>query len=74
MLTNSALGRAVGLNTPPVMFADGSLGPGGPYDGIITINSLQPVQFTRPVSAGNFDGQMFTEHEIDEVLGVGISP
>ena len=28
MLTNSALGRAVGLNTPPVMFADGSLGVG----------------------------------------------
>jgi len=71
MLTNSALGRAVGLNTPPAMFADGSLGIGGPYDGIITINSLKPVQFTRPVSPGNFDGQMFTEHEIDEVLGSG---
>ena len=71
MLTNSANGRAVGLNTPPVMFADGSLGNGGPYDGIITINSLKPVQFTRPVSPGNFDGQMFTEHEIDEVLGSG---
>jgi len=71
MLTNSALGRAVGLNTPPVMFADGSLGHGGPYDGIITINSVKPVRFTRPVSPGNFDGQMFTEHEIDEVLGSG---
>ena len=71
MLTNSALGRAVGLNTPPVMFADGSLGTGGPYDGIITINTLYPVQFTRPVSAGNLDGEMFTEHEIDEVLGTG---
>ena len=31
----SAVGRAVGLDTPPVMFADGSLGDGGPYDGII---------------------------------------
>lgn len=71
MLTVSALGRAVGLNTPPVMFADGSLGVGGPYDGIITINTAYPVQFTRPVSAGNLDGQMFTEHEIDEVLGLG---
>src|SRR6476620_10006534 len=71
MLTNSALGRAVGLNTPPVMFADGSLGAGGPYDGIITINSAYPVQFTRPVSAGNFDAEMFTEHEIDEVMGSG---
>ena len=71
ILTNSALGRAVGLNTPPVMFADGSLGAGGPYDGIITINSAYPVQFTRPVSAGNFDAEMFTEHEIDEVMGSG---
>jgi hypothetical protein len=71
ILTNSALGRAVGLNTPPVMFADGSLGAGGPYDGIVTINTLYPVQFTRPVSASNFDGQMFTEHEIDEVMGSG---
>ena len=53
------------------MFADGSLGVGGPYDGIITINSFKPVQFTRPVAAGNFDGLMFTEHEIDEVLGLG---
>ena len=74
IMLRSAVGRAVGLDTPPVMFADGSLGVGRPYDGIITINSLQPVQFTRPVSAGNFDGQMFTEHEIDEVLGLGISP
>jgi hypothetical protein len=72
--TNSALGRAVGLNTPPVMFADASVGVGGPYDGIITINSLKPVQFTRPVAAGNFDGQMFVEHEIDEVLGMGCNP
>jgi len=71
MLTVSALGRAIGLNTPPVMFADSSLGVGGPYDGIITINTDYPVQFTRPVSAGNLDGQMFTEHEIDEVLGLG---
>ena len=70
ILCHSANGRAVGLNTPSVMFADGSLGNGGPYDGIVTINSLKPVQFTRPVSAGNFDGQMFTEHEIDEVLGL----
>jgi hypothetical protein len=71
ILTNSALGRAIGLNTPPALAADGSLGPDGPYDGVITINSLKPVQFTRPVAAGNYDGQMFTEHEIDEVLGMG---
>lgn len=71
ILCRSANGRAVGLDTPSVMFADGSLGDGGPYDGIITINSLKPVQFIRPVADGNFDAQMFTEHEIDEVLGLG---
>jgi len=70
-LLRSANGRAIGLDTPPVMFADGSLGAGGPYDGIITINSTKPLQFTRPVSANNFDARTFTEHEIDEVLGLG---
>jgi hypothetical protein len=72
IVVRSAAGRAVGLlDTPPVMFADGSLGPGGPYDGIITLNPAHPLQFTRPVAAGNYDAQMFTEHEIDEVLGLG---
>ena len=52
MLTNSALGRAVGLNTPPVMFADGSLGAGGPYDGIITINSA----YAGAIHAAGFGG------------------
>ena len=27
----SANGRAIGLNTPPAMFANGTVGPGGPY-------------------------------------------
>jgi hypothetical protein len=71
IVTRSAGGRAIGLNTPPAMFADASLDVGGPYDGVITINSAKPLQFTRPVSAGNFDARTFTEHEIDEVLGLG---
>jgi hypothetical protein len=66
LVTKSAGGRAIGLNTPPSDF-----GLGGAYDGVVTINSAKPVQFTRPVSAGNADGRMFTEHEIDEVLGLG---
>jgi hypothetical protein len=53
------------------MFANGTVGTGGPYDGIVTLNSNQPYQFTRPPSAGNFDAQRSTEHEIDEVLGLG---
>lgn len=66
IVAKSAAGRAVGLNTPP-----SDLGLGGAYDGAITLNSSKPLQFTRPVSAGNFDARMFIEHEIDEVLGLG---
>ncbi len=66
---SSASGRAVGLNTPPAMSANGTLG--GPYDGIVTLNSAVPYQFTRPPSASNYDAQRSTEHEIDEVIGFG---
>jgi hypothetical protein len=71
ILPSSANGRAVGGNTPPSMFANGTVGPGGPYDGIVTLNSARPFQFTRPTSASNFDAQRSTEHEIDEVMGLG---
>jgi hypothetical protein len=63
--------RAVGGDAPPAMFANGTVGPGGPYDGIVTLNSSAPFQFTRPVIAGNFDAQRSTEHEMDEVMGLG---
>ena len=66
IVSKSAGGRAIGLNTPPSDF-----GLSGAYDGVITINSSKPLQFTRPVSPGNADARMFTEHEIDEVLGLG---
>jgi hypothetical protein len=72
IIVSSANGRAVGGDTPPAMFADGT-GPGGPYDGIITLNSSSPLQFTRPTSVSNLDAQSFTEHEIDEVMGLGSS-
>jgi FG-GAP-like repeat len=67
----SAGGRAVGLDTPPAMRSDGTIGQGGPYDGIVTLNSSTPYQFTRPPSAGNLDAQRSTEHEVDEVIGLG---
>jgi hypothetical protein len=68
---SSAGGRAVGLDTPPAMFADGSVGPGGPYDAIVTLNSAAPYQFSRPPSASNFDAQRSFEHEVDEAIGLG---
>ncbi|HET6887808.1 MAG TPA: VCBS repeat-containing protein [Candidatus Udaeobacter sp.] len=67
----SAGGRAVGLDTPPAMRADGTIGQGGPYDGIVTLNSSVPYQFTRPPSPSNLDAQRSTEHEVDEVIGLG---
>jgi hypothetical protein len=71
LLPASAAGRAVGLDTPPAMFADGTIGSGGPYDGIVTLNSSSPYQFTRPPSGGNYDAQRSFEHEMDEVIGLG---
>ena len=71
IITSSANGRAIGLDTPPSMFANGTVSPGGPYDGIVTLNSNQPLQFARPIASSNYDARRFTEHEIDEVLGLG---
>ena len=53
------------------MCSDGTIGPGGPYDGIVTLNSAQPFSFTRPLISGSFDAQRAVEHEIDEVIGLG---
>jgi hypothetical protein len=68
---SSASGRAVALNTPTGMFANGSVGQGGPYDGIVTLNSANSFDFTRPTRPNYFDAQRSTEHEIDEVIGIG---
>jgi hypothetical protein len=68
---SSANARAVGLDRPPVLFADGSLGLGGTYDGIITLSRRYPMDFTRPPGAGTVDARRMLEHEIDEVLGLG---
>src|SRR5207248_11508017 len=68
---SSADGRAVKLNTPPAMFANGTVAAGGPYDGIVTLSSTAPLQFTRPISSANLDAQTAVEHEMDEVIGLG---
>jgi hypothetical protein len=72
---SSANGRAVRLNTPPAMCADGTIGncttANGPYDGIVTLNSALLFSFTRPLIGGSFDAQRSVEHEIDEVIGLG---
>ncbi len=68
---SGANGRAIGQDTPPAMFADGTVGNDGPYDGIVSLNSSVPFQFTRPPSADNFDAQRSIEHEMDEIMGLG---
>src|SRR5438874_7037422 len=39
--------------------------------GIVTLNSDAPFSFSRPLFSGSFDAQRVTEHEIDEVMGLG---
>ena len=65
---SSANGRAVGLTTPGNLFFNGS----GPYDATITLNSTPSLLlFTRPPSGSSYDALAVTQHEIDEVLGLG---
>lgn len=71
IVPSSAGGRAIGLSTPQAMFANGTVAVGGPYDGIVSLNSSQPLRFSRPPSATEYDARRFTEHEIDEILGLG---
>jgi hypothetical protein len=71
IIPSSANGRALGGDTPPAMFDDSTVAAGGPYDGIVTLNSAAPYQFVRPPNSSNFDAQTGVEHEIDEVLGLG---
>ena len=52
------------------MFANGTVGQGGPYDGIVTLNSSMPFQFSRP-QREQLRCSTLTEHEIDEVIGLG---
>jgi FG-GAP-like repeat len=71
IVISSANGRAVGLGTSPAMYANATVASGGPFDGIVTLKSSVPWQFTRPAVAGRYDAQRSIEHEINEVLGFG---
>jgi hypothetical protein len=64
--------RALGINQPGVIAPNGSCCT-GTLDGIVTLNSGQAFQFDRTggIAAGSYDAQRSTEHEIDEILGLG---
>lgn len=70
---NSALGRALGMNTPGAVDSNGGINNGGTFDGIVTLNSSYPIQFSRTggISAGSYDALRLIEHEMDEVIGFG---
>ena len=75
MVFSSADGRAVGFSTPGVMSADGQIGTGGHYDGIVTLNSNFGSQFDffrgDGILSNQYDALRSFQHEIDEVLGLG---
>lgn len=75
ILFSSADGRAVGLDTPGAMFADGHVASGGQYDGIVTLNSNFGSQFdffrNDGILSNQYDALRMFQHEIDEVLGLG---
>ena len=60
-----------GIEHAAVMFANGTVGHGGPYDGIVTLNSAIPFQFTRPADPATSTRSVSIEHEIDEAIGLG---
>ena len=70
IIASSANGRALGQNTPPAMNADGTVSVGGPYDGIVTLNSATSFQFSRPTDANRFDAQRSIEQGIDRIMGL----
>jgi uncharacterized protein (TIGR03437 family) len=68
---SSALGRVLGFNTPGNLDPNG--GSTGTFDGVITIASTAPIQYTRSAGVASFqyDALSIIEHETDEVLGLG---
>jgi uncharacterized protein (TIGR03437 family) len=67
----TANGRALGFNTPGIL--DGAGGRTGSFDGIVTLSSTAPFQFSRAggLAPSRYDAQAAVEHEINEVLGLG---
>lgn len=71
---NTALQRALGFTPTTGVTASGGscpqVGVPGCYDGLITINSVNPYYFrVGPIAGGQFDFYTTVEHETDEVLG-----
>ena len=84
--STSGNGRAVGLNTPPAMFANGTVGQGGPYDGIVGIADalgnprLELHNGTGALIATNDDwqttilGGIITSNQVSDIQNSGHAP
>ncbi|HEY8287900.1 MAG TPA: NF038122 family metalloprotease [Acetobacteraceae bacterium] len=71
---SSALLRALGFaGATPCYNGVGTFvaGCNQTYDAVITLSSNNPIDYTRPLSGGSYDGLRIIEHEVDEVLGGG---
>jgi hypothetical protein len=69
LFVKPANGRALGQNTPGVLDSNGSIHTGGTYDGIISLNTSDTFP-PQPIDT-SFSLMAVTEHETDEVLGLG---
>ncbi len=68
-LFTTANGRALGLNTPGTMDANGNSGL-GPFDGIVSLNAAKLFSFSRPPSGNSYDALRLTQGGITVVLGI----
>ena len=66
----SANGRAIGLNTPGALASNGSIGTGGTFDSIISLNTSLTFP-PGPNNGSKYGLQSVAAHEIDETLGIG---
>jgi hypothetical protein len=63
--------RALGLNAPGALGADGVLGDGA-FDGVITLSDTPNlIAYGNFVGLGQFGANQVIQHEVDEVLGFG---
>ena len=53
------------------MSIDGSINSGGNLDGLVTLNTSQPLSFGGTASGQQYNAVMVLQHEINEVLGIG---
>ncbi len=64
---------ALGQNVGKCFNSSGTFvnGCGQAYDGVVTLNTSQPLNYTTAAVAGQYSAINVVEHEVDEILGGG---